>query len=69
MPRLCSNSSRSYPGRSAQHGCIMRHGEVNDQSGYWWNKPGRMGNAATPCERTRQQAARHTQRAVEQSPA
>jgi hypothetical protein len=47
MPRLCSHSSRSYPGRSARHGCVG-HGEVSDQSGHWWNKPGRMGDAATP---------------------
>ncbi len=66
MPRLRSDSSRSYPGRSARHGCVG-HGEVNDQSGHWWNKPGRMGEAATLCERTRQQATKPTQRAMEQS--
>jgi hypothetical protein len=66
MPRLCSHSSRSYPGRSARQGREV-HGEENDQSGHWWNKPGRMGEAATLCERTRQQATKPTQRAMEQS--
>ena len=47
MPRLCSDSSRPYPGRSARQGREV-HGEENDQSGHWWNKPGRMGDAATP---------------------
>jgi hypothetical protein len=51
MPRLCSDSSRSYPGRSARQGREAR-GEVNDQSGHWRNKPGRRGGAAIPCERT-----------------
>jgi len=42
MPRLCSDSSRPYPGRSVRLGHVIRGG-VNDQSGHWWNKPGRMG--------------------------
>lgn len=42
MPRLCSDSSRPYPGRSARlsrgsPGCI------SNQSGNWWIKPGRTG--------------------------
>jgi hypothetical protein len=66
MLRLYRESSRSYPGRSVRLGHGV-HGEANDQSGHWGIKPGRMGIAALPCERTRQQAARHTWRVKEQS--
>jgi hypothetical protein len=64
MPRLCSTSSRPYPGRSVRHGRVV-HGSVKSQSGHWWNKPGRIGKAAGLCERTRQQTTRHPWRARE----
>ena len=41
MPRLCSESQRPYPGRSAQRAmisCCL----INDQSGHWYIKPGRI---------------------------
>jgi hypothetical protein len=42
MPRLCSHSSRSYPGRSVRLGRVISDC-ISDQSGHWWNKPGRIG--------------------------
>ena len=50
MPRLYSQSSRPYPGRSVRHGRVV-HGSVKGQSGHWWNKPGRIGKAVGLCER------------------
>ena len=40
MPRLCSDSSRPYPGRSAQRGDVLSV-NLSNQSGHWLIKPGR----------------------------
>jgi len=46
MPRLCSESSRPYPGRSAQLGGVL-FACGSHQSGNWLNKPGRIGMLPT----------------------
>ena len=38
MPRLCSESQRPYPGRSAQRGDALLLW-INHQSGHWYIKP------------------------------
>jgi hypothetical protein len=46
MPRLCSESSRPYPGRSVRLGHVSL-ACMNNQSGHWFIKPGRMGMLLT----------------------
>ena len=40
MPRLYSESSRPYPGRSVRPGRVIS-GRINHQLGHWLIKPGR----------------------------
>jgi hypothetical protein len=59
MLRLCSDSSRPYPGRSARLSRVLL-GRISYQSGHWYIKPGRTGRlSARASERGSKQPGNH----------
>jgi len=51
MRQLCTESLGSYSGRSVRH-CDVRLDRIDNQSGIWSTKPGRMGGLSANTSET-----------------